>query len=645
MLRKTVLFLLFSTFSLFAKPADLSSKDVQNLSHEILKNHVLYQKITPEIAERILKNYLTELDPAKTYLIESEVQEWLYPSEDVNLKVMESFKEGDFTLFFTIHEKMADAINRRQDLEPKVTITQNVKDSDNEYLKEDKWPVSQQELVERISKIYSLQLDSFEKIGCSTKEECTQFLQKRRKNRESKILGADENERVAYVHAAILKAMASSLDMHTNYFTPSEAKQFMIQVEQRLFGIGAQLRDTMNGYVVVHIVEDSPADKGKQLKLNDKIIAVDQEPIVGLDLAEGVEKIRGKKGSAVQLTIVREIKNQKPETLDIEIVRGEIILEESRLQTSYEPFADGVIAHFHLLSFYQDPKSSSAKDIYEAYENIQKKHPIKGVVLDLRNNGGGLLPQAVEVTGLFISKGIVASIKDNTGKVQHLRDTNDKIMFEGPLVVLINKASASAAEIVAQTLKDYGRAIIVGDETSYGKGSFQSTSMSNNSSKINPKGEYKITRGLYYTVSGKSPQLTGVKSDIVVPGILSEIEIGERYGQYPLENNSIKENFEDDLEDVPSIHRKRIESLYKHNLQKRLTTYKAYLPLLKENSQERLKQNTTYQTFLEEIKKKNFEAEIIETFGKNDLQLIETYNITKDLIFLMQCSQKVCANY
>ncbi len=214
----------------------------------------------------------------------------------------------------------------------------------------------------------------------------------------------------------------------------------------------------------------------------------------------------------------------------------------------------------HLFSFYQDSNSSSASDLAAAIENLKKEHNLKGIILDLRNNAGGLLPQAVSVTGLFISKGVVVSVKDNTGQVQHLRNVENRKVWDGPLIVLTARTSASAAEIVAQTLQDYGRAIVIGDPETFGKGTFQTFTLeSANFGKVNPKGEYKVTRGRYYTVSGKSPQLVGVKADIVVPGIFSEMEIGEKYSKFPVETDEIPPNFDDNLSDVPAIHRSQFE--------------------------------------------------------------------------------------
>ena len=201
--------------------------------------------------------------------------------------------------------------------------------------------------------------------------------------------------------------------------------------------------------------------------------------------------------------------------------------------------------------------------------------------------------------------------------------------------MLINRASASAAEIVAQTLQDYGRALVVGDECSFGKGSFQTFTLDPiNNPKINPQGEYKVTRGRYYTVSGKSPQLVGVASDIVIPGILSELDVGEKFSKHPLENDTIEPHFDDDLADISPFHRLQLGPMYKYNLQTKLTTYLPYIDILKRNSQLRIRFNKNYQSFLNELQKKNFDSEFIELFGQTDLQFAESLNVIKDLIFL-----------
>jgi carboxyl-terminal processing protease len=410
----------------------------------------------------------------------------------------------------------------------------------------------------------------------------------------------------------------------------------MIQLQQRLFGIGAQLRDDLNGFTVVKIIEGGPASRNTGLKANDRIIAINGEPVVGLEITEAVELIRGEEGSLVTMTVLRP-NPEKEEKLEITIIRGEVVIKEARIESKVVPFGDGVIAHITLHSFYQDPLRSSASDIFEEINKIHNEHLLKGVILDLRLNAGGILPQAVAVTGLFITKGIVCSIKDNHGDIEHLRDIDSRIAYDGPLIVLTSKASASASEIVAQTLQDYGRAIIVGDEHTYGKGTFQTITFDgDHNGRINPKGEFKVTRGKYYTVSGKSPQLVGVVPDIVIPGFYSETELGERHTKNPLANDSIAENFNDDLSDVPVNQRDQISWLYRFNLQPKIKTYTRHLPLLRKNSQIRIENESFYQSFLTQLKEEDIKLERVELFVKFDPQLHEAINVMKDLILLLK---------
>lgn len=633
------LLFLFTAIAVEPKLPDLTPRDVKHKMEEILKAHASYKHLTPELMERILENYLCELDPAKTYFLEPEVQKWISPSEETLNKGLEAFRRADFSFFQEIHTSMIQAIERRREIENNSPqeLPQGVK---SEEFKDISWAKDREELEHRLLRIKALQIQACERLGNEHLDKFIARIDKRRLIRESELTSQSAEDRLKITLSLLLKAAAASLDSHTNYLTPLEAGQFMIQVQQRLFGIGAQLKDNLDGLSVVRILENSPASQSNKLKINDRIIAVNQESIVGMDIVDAVDMIRGEKGTAVLLTILRESGEGEERTtdkLDIELVRSEVVLEETRLDHSYEPYGDGVIAHLRLFSFYQDQNSSSSADIRKALEQMKKEHKLKGVILDLRGNAGGLLVQAVQVTGLFIHKGIVVSVKDSNERLQHLRELEGKPIWEGPLLVLVDGASASAAEIVAQTLQDYGRALVVGDAHTYGKGTFQIFTLNPmQNGKVNPQGEYKVTQGKYYTVSGKSPQLTGVISDLVVPGILSQLDIGEKFSKFPLENDHIEPHFEDDLSDISPFHRLQLAPLYKQGRQAKLYTYDPYLNILSNNSNLRMENNKNYQKFLTELAKKNYDAEPIELFGQSDLQLMETLNIMKDLIFLTE---------
>jgi carboxyl-terminal processing protease len=647
------LFLLFASSLEAAKAPHMEPKIVQKKINEIMQAHATYKNLNTLIVQRALTNYIEGLDPSKTYFIESDIHQWIEPSNTLLEQVLDDYNHGRYPAFDEIHQQMVTAIQRRRDLQSKVDsqpVPQHVKLSE---FKDMKWANSEEELVERILKIKGLQQDSLAKMKEDLRQLSIQRIAKQRASYEDELTVKKPNERRNLILTNALKATALAFDTHTAYFTPAEATQFMIGVQQSLFGIGAQLRDDINGFSIVKMVDGGPALLGKELKAKDRIIAVNNEPVVGMDITDVVGLIRGEEKTPVVLTVVRETGEEKEakkeEILNITVLRGEVVIKESRYESSYEPYGDGVIAYLRLFSFYQDPRneeSSSAADLAREIKNLKKDHKVNGVVLDLRYNSGGLLEQAVEVASLFITQGVVVSVKDYMGNVQHLRNLDSRTVWDGPLIVLLNRASASASEIVAQALQDYGRAIIVGDDHSYGKGSFQMfTLTTRNKGGVNTQGEYKVTQGRYYTVSGKTPQMVGVAADVVVPGLLSEMEIGEKYAKYPLGNDEITDSFDDDLADLSLTEREKIGlvPVYKHGLQPRLSIYTKYLPTLKKNAELRLKLNKNYQEFLKKIQKKDKDQESdaeeasadSDSDGQVDWQLNETYNVMRDLIILM----------
>lgn len=636
------IFLLLVVFSVEAKLPEIAPQDVTFKAKEFMRAHASHKKLTPILAQRLLLNYLEMVDPNKTYFIESDISLWAKPSDALLNQLVEDYYKHNFTLFFNIHDTLVKAIKRRQQLEKQIDYDHLPSNVKSKELKNLTWVKNEEELLERLKWIRALQLEATNKLSDEVKEKAMQRIAKLQAKFEEEALDANPKDREKLILSNILKATASSLDTHTVYFTPGEAAQFMVDVQHRLFGIGAQLRDDVNGLTVIKIVEGSPAAEGKELKEKDRIIAVNGEPIVGLYISDAVELIRGEENTPVVLTVIRESTNsegvKKEEKLEIKILRGEVIVKEARLKSSYEPFGNGVIGHLKLFSFYEDRDSSSAEDLKIEIEKLKKEHHLLGLILDLRYNSGGLLTQAVDVTGLFITQGIVVSIKDESGSIQHLRVLDEEVTWDGPLIVLVSRMSASASEIVAQTLQDYGRAILVGDEHTFGKGSYQTFTLTTDGyEQVNPEGEYKVTRGRYYTVSGKTPQLVGVQSDVVVPGFFCESEVGERFAKYPLENDQISPNFVDDLSDVPAKKHEKIRKHYGSDQQPRLEIYLSCLDQIRSNSEQRIQTSLNYQNFLKELKKtEGVDPDQVEKYGQNDLQLEKTYDIMKDLIVILQ---------
>ncbi|MBW2696759.1 MAG: tail-specific protease, partial [Deltaproteobacteria bacterium] len=346
-----------------------------------------------------------------------------------------------------------------------------------------------------------------------------------------------------------------ALDPHSNYLSHDVLEDFQISMELSLDGIGVAL-SSRDGYSVVEkVIPGGAADGLDVLEPKDKIIAVAQdgeEPvdIIDMDLRDVVRLIRGKRGTKVHLTILRQA--ETTERFRVSIVRDKISLEEQAAKLRFEDVViEGEkkkIAILELPSFYggRNPgERQSSNDVEKLLEKARKAKA-DGLILDLSRNGGGLLENSVEITGFFIKKGGVVAVKDTFSKVQVLKDRDANILWDLPMVVLTSRVSASASEIVAGALKDYRRAVIVGDGHTFGKGTVQSMVP-----LPEGLGALKVTTALFFRPGGKSTQHEGVHSDVVVPSIFGTDDFGEMHQTYSLPSQSIDAFVDDD--DVPSL--------------------------------------------------------------------------------------------
>jgi len=281
--------------------------------------------------------------------------------------------------------------------------------------------------------------------------------------------------------------------------------------------------------------------------------------------------------------------------------------------------------------------------VQKAIDQLEKKGNLKGVILDLRDNRGGFLTQAIKVAGLFITNGVVVISKYADGEERYYRDLDGKVSYEGPLIVLTSKITASAAEIVAQALQDYGVALVVGDEHTYGKGTIQTQTVTDNTSAS----YFKVTVGKYYTVSGKTPQKDGVSVDIVAPSHWEHIEVGEKYAN-TVEADKISEYFDDPLKDIKAELKPWFLKYYIPKLQHRTSIWRDLLPTLQKNSQYRIANNKNYQYYIKGGQDMTQDIEDLEwsakesnmNGGQDDLQLQEAINIIKDMSILRSSPQK-----
>ncbi len=345
-----------------------------------------------------------------------------------------------------------------------------------------------------------------------------------------------------------LSALGQAFDPHSGYMAPADAKNFAIHnVDLKLNGIGAQLRQNDEGYTeIVNLTPGGPAELSKQLKPKDKIVAVAQgavEPVdcVDMRLNEVVGMIRGKKGTEVRLTIIPADAVSESERRVIRIVRDEIKLTE---QYAYARVIDHVTADgksqrlgvIELPQFYK----KCAADVEKLLVRLQKEKVV-GVILDLRRNGGGLLNEAVELTGLFIKKGPVVQVRQPK-QIEVLEDEDGRVTYDGPLMVLVGHHSASASEIVAAALQDYGRALIVGDLATHGKGTVQTLYPLGNfmgTRQVADPGELKFTISKFYRIAGGTTQKLGVTPDVILPNVLDYLETGEAFLPNVLEADNI----------------------------------------------------------------------------------------------------------
>jgi carboxyl-terminal processing protease len=383
-----------------------------------------------------------------------------------------------------------------------------------------------------------------------------------------------------------LNTITSTYDPHTNYFKPIDKENFDIRMSGRLEGIGARLQSEGDYTKVVDIVVGGPAWKGKELGENDLILKVTQEgkepvDIKGMDLNEVVQLIRGPKGTKVELTV----KKVDGTVRNIAIVRDVVILDE-RFAKSL--ILDGAhegekIGYISLPSFYADFENNDGRfcstDVAAEIEKL-KAEGVNGIILDLRNNGGGSLRDVVKMSGFFIEKGPIVQVKSRDKNPEVLMDVDPTVQYDGPLVVMVNSFSASASEILAAALQDYGRAVIVGSNSTFGKGTVQRFVDLDRTirgfDELKPLGEIKLTTQKFYRINGGSTQLRGVVPDIILPDRYHFIKTGEKEEKYPMEWTEIQ----------PASYSKKVATI--SNIDK-----------IKARSQARVKKDPVFQKVLE----------------------------------------------
>ncbi len=507
------------------------------------REHFLRHPIDDDIAKRWFTIFLEGLDPWKLHFLQSDVDGFLQKRDSLDDLV----KRGDVSFAYEVFNRFLERVDARLPLiEKMVNGPQDFTTPESIVIDREAatWAKTEAEAEDNWRKRikYDLLVQRMEK---TSPEESKDKLLRRYKSFAKRMhqMTADE------LLETYLTALTSSLDPHTSFMSPGTQENFAIAMRLQLDGIGAQLKGEDGYTTIMELTPGGAADRDGRLKKKDRVVGVGQGQqgemvdVVDMNLNEVVKLIRGKRGTIVRLKVipvgetvpkVYDITRDKIELKDAE-ARGEVIEDGKKPDGS--PWRIGVI---NLPSFYMDMDGarqgqadykSSTRDCKRLIEEFKQKG-IDCVVLDLRNNGGGSLPESISLTGLFIDTGPVVQIKDADKRVQQYDDVDPGVTWDGPLVVLTNKFSASASEIVAGAIQDYRRGLVIGDKATHGKGTVQSLldlgrQLFQRLPNAPSLGAIKITMQQFYRPLGASTQLEGVKSDIELPSITTHLPVGE----------------------------------------------------------------------------------------------------------------------
>lgn len=646
---------IFALSQLSASPADLQVQDVHQIMSQILDRQGQNNKMTSKILRNSFKVYIDQFDPYRTYLLESEVSPYLNMSEGEVAQVMRQYQSNDFAKYMELNQLIQSAIERTRRYRTTISPDQLIGLRISKMQKEGgPFPKTEAQLQERIRLHMATFLDGEKRrFGPAYvqqhKDRLVNLYRQQAREFEDQYLPVDagntklanaQDEDQFLIH--VLKALSRSLDAHTSYMDDSEAYDMRVRLNKGFIGVGLIIQERANGFFVTGFTPNGPAGNSSKILVGDQILEVNGKSVEGTNLQQVRDSLQGEKGTSVRMKLLHP---DRTSPYLVNLTRDTIVINEGRAEVTHENFGNGIIGVIKLDSFYRGPDGiSSEADVKKAIEDLDRKGNLRGLVLDLRENTGGFLSQAVKVAGLFITNGVIVISKYNSGEERYYRDMDASVAFDGPLIVLTSKATASAAEIVAQALQDYGVAIVVGDEHTYGKGTIQSQTVT----RDDRRGSYfKVTVGKYYTVSGKTPQLEGVKSDIVVPGRFSQMELGEEYLDIPekSDNSAIMPAFSDALRDINPSLKSWYLRYYMPTLQSPRTHWGQVLPKLQENSRYRMENNSDYSLFLKQLKGEPLasddEDEVDDygrrkhvNYGRKDLQREEAVNILKDMIYL-----------
>ncbi|GGC54668.1 tail-specific protease [Pedobacter quisquiliarum] len=523
-----------------------------------------YKKIqlNDSISSVILDRYIKALDPSKYYFLASDIKEF----EQFRNSLDDDLRNGDLSAPFYIFNVYLKRYNEwiafsLQNVKTKFDLNTNDKYVyDREKLP---WAASRTSLNEIWQKRLKYEMINLQIAGTSEAKNI-ETLTKRYQSQKSQVAKVNNQD----VFQTLMDAFTESIDPHTNYFNPTNATAFNEDMARSFDGIGARLMVENEVVKISEVIPGGPAFKSKQLNAGDRIVAVAQgnkefEDIIGWRIDNSVSKIKGPRGTTVRLKVIPAGQDLSSKPVIIALVREKIVMEEQSakksvktIQSNGKAYKIGIIT---VPAFYADFKAASAgdknyksttRDVRLLIDSLKSRDKVDAIMMDLRSNGGGSLVEAIDLTGLFIDRGPVVQVKDMRGRIDVSQDTNPGVSWDGPFAVMVDRLSASASEIFAGAIQDYGRGIILGTQT-YGKGTVQSSidlnkllnpsmlqrlaSLINKTAVVKGEtapeapqlGQINLTMAKFYRVNGSSTQHKGVMPDIVFPSIYPLDKIGE----------------------------------------------------------------------------------------------------------------------
>ena len=565
-------FVAIASCSFTTKKFDNPEKDkllIDLITYVLEKGHYSPKDINDAFSKNIYRNFIAGVDPLKRYFLMSDIEEF----KRYETSIDDQIKIKDVTFFNLVYSRLSQRIAEIEKIYPtileqsfdyKMDEELNVDYDKIAYAKDKKalknrW--RKQLKFSTISNYYDLIEENGTVLNEVSKKEQNEDDQKPKTISEIE-LEARENtknsmsEYFDFVNdleskdyfAIFLNVIVEEFDPHTNYFAPSDRDRFELQMSGKLEGIGARLQKKNDYIKIVEVISGGPAWRGEHVEVGDMIMKVKQEKekeavsVVGMRLDDAVKLIKGPKGTKVILTIKRVDGSIEEEIITRDVVE----IEETYAKSTLIKKEDKNYGLIDLRQFYFDMQNykerNAASDVKKEILRL-KDEGMQGLIIDLRGNGGGSLRTAVDMAGLFIKEGPIVQVASSGSKKEVLEDQDDEIVWDGPLVILVNELSASASEILAAAMQDYKRAIIIGSKQSYGKGTVQNLLDLNQWLRNNDMGDMgslKLTTQKFYRVNGGSTQLEGVKSDVVMADRYSYINIGEKDYDNPLPYDKIE---------------------------------------------------------------------------------------------------------